>query len=264
MERQSGQDSLDVPVFGRVFLLCHPLEGVIGVANGRGGGQVVAQVIEVDQVAGLSAELNLHLFGDPGGAIADAMNMRVARQTRSLSQAFHGVPRGAGIAQRDRKRRLDFIGPPNQRQSRLFPAQGALLAPILRGPSSFTRLHDRNHAAVCFGNQGQRRNPPAGLWGDVFRPQGMGMPFGQRGRRAQRKVDTVMFRDLLRNPPEGVVGAKVRDDPLQGAGVAPAANLGAPGEGAIQFAVLSPKIGLLDNVNLTEGAMPVQFFLPVG
>lgn len=73
-----------------------------------------------------------------------------------------------------------------------------------------------------------------------------------------------MLCDLFRNPPEGVVGAKVREHPLQGAGVAPAANLGAPGEGTIQFAIVSPKIGLLNDFNFTEGAMPVQFFLPAG
>jgi hypothetical protein len=51
---------------------------------------------------------------------------------------------------------------------------------------------------------------------------------------------------------------------LQGAGIAPALNLRASGKGAIQFAVASPKIGLLNDGNFTEGAMPVQFFLPVG
>lgn len=44
-----GQDRLDGPVLGRVFLPCHPLDGGLRVANGRGD-QIVAQAIEVGQV----------------------------------------------------------------------------------------------------------------------------------------------------------------------------------------------------------------------
>jgi hypothetical protein len=57
-------------------LRLHPDLATRGVGRDRfrGGGQVFANVIEINQIAALIAELLLDLADDPGRAVADSVN----------------------------------------------------------------------------------------------------------------------------------------------------------------------------------------------
>ena len=76
MSVERPQDGVETPVFERLLLRLHP--GVardrVGRDCCRGGAQVFADVIEINQVAALVAELLLDLADDPGCAVADRVN----------------------------------------------------------------------------------------------------------------------------------------------------------------------------------------------
>ena len=70
------QNGVETSAFERLLLRLHP-----GAARGRVGrdrfgssGQVFADVIEINQIAALVAELLLDLADDPGRAVADRVN----------------------------------------------------------------------------------------------------------------------------------------------------------------------------------------------
>ena len=80
MSRKRPQDGVETPAFERLLLRLHP--GVardrVGRDRCRGGGQVFADVIEINQVAALIAELLLDLADDPGRAVADRVDPEFA------------------------------------------------------------------------------------------------------------------------------------------------------------------------------------------
>ena len=81
--------------FEPVFLLAHPrfLRLLIVVDGLAGGTEIVARMKEIDQVAALRAKFLLDLIGDPGCAIADAMNRGVRAKSsldRAVKQALPG------------------------------------------------------------------------------------------------------------------------------------------------------------------------------
>jgi hypothetical protein len=76
VSRKRPHDSVETPASERLLLRLHP--GVardrVGRDRSRGGGQVFADVIEINQVAALIAELLLDLADDPGCAVADRVD----------------------------------------------------------------------------------------------------------------------------------------------------------------------------------------------
>src|SRR5208283_3328969 len=76
MSGERPQDGVETPVFERLLLRLHPAVACVRVGRDRcrGGAQVFADVIEINQVAVLVAELRLDLADDPGRAVADRVN----------------------------------------------------------------------------------------------------------------------------------------------------------------------------------------------
>ena len=76
VSRKRPHDRVETPASERLLLRLHP--GVardrVGRDRSRGGGQVFADVIEINQVAALIAELLLDLADDPGRAVADRVD----------------------------------------------------------------------------------------------------------------------------------------------------------------------------------------------
>ena len=76
MSGERAQDGVETPAFERVLLRLHPDLATRGVGRDRfgGGGQIFANVIEINQIAALVAELLLDLADDPWRAVADRVN----------------------------------------------------------------------------------------------------------------------------------------------------------------------------------------------
>lgn len=91
----------------------------------------------------------------------------------------------------------------------------------------------------------------------------MGVSFCDAHGRALRYSNTVMLLQLVRHTAKGVVGTKVGDGALQRSGVAPASDVRRGGKRSAKLAVSPIKVGLFGNANFTEGAVPVEFLLPV-
>ena len=79
MSRKRPHDGVETPAFERLLLRLHP--GVardrVGRDRFRGSRQVFANMIEINQIAALIAELLLDLADDPGRAVADRVNLGV-------------------------------------------------------------------------------------------------------------------------------------------------------------------------------------------
>jgi hypothetical protein len=82
MSGERPQDGVETPVFERLLLRFHPgvARDPVGRDCRRGGTQVFADVIEINQVAALVAELLFDLADDPGRAVADRVNPGVRRE----------------------------------------------------------------------------------------------------------------------------------------------------------------------------------------
>ena len=76
MRRQGLQHRFHLTSQKPVFLCGIPFIGVSGAAL-AGGGQIIAQVIEVDKILPLRPKDLVHLLGNPERAIADAVDARV-------------------------------------------------------------------------------------------------------------------------------------------------------------------------------------------
>ena len=76
MSRKRPQDSVETPAFERLLLRLHPgaARDRVGRDGCRGGGQVFADVIEINSIAALVAELRLDLADDPWRAVAESVN----------------------------------------------------------------------------------------------------------------------------------------------------------------------------------------------
>src|SRR5271157_3445162 len=142
------QNGVETPAFERLLLRLHPgaARGWVGRDRRRGGAQVFADVIEINQVAALIAELLLDLADDPGRAVADRVNPGVrpeAGANRAGKQLAPGLFDPALDRARINRRAVPLRV--RQRQLRLPPGQRFALALVLLLAA---RLDDRNHAAV--------------------------------------------------------------------------------------------------------------------
>src|SRR5271163_2420209 len=93
--RQLLQHVRRTPCFERVLLSLHPGLSRGGVRRDRlgGGTQILADMIEINQVAALSAKLLLHLAYDPGSSVSDRVDVGVRAET-GPNRAFEKLPSG--------------------------------------------------------------------------------------------------------------------------------------------------------------------------
>ena len=79
MSDERPQDGVETPAFERLLLRLHPSapRGRVGRDRFGSSGQVFANVIEINQIAALVAELRLDLTHDPGRAVAHRVNLGV-------------------------------------------------------------------------------------------------------------------------------------------------------------------------------------------
>jgi len=73
---------------------------------------------------------------------------------------------------------------------------------------------------IGFGDEGEWGHVGTGWRNNIVVAQGLGVPLRDDRRRAQGESDAVVFGHLPGHAAKGVVRTKVRDDPLQGTGVA--------------------------------------------
>ena len=116
--------------FTAFFLTGQPGVALCGGANGSCGGQVVTEMIEVNQIMVFGAKLTLELFGDPRGTVAQSMNMRMFRQSDSKRQLLERLPCRFGIAKRDGESGFDRLRAAHQREARLFPERDTKFASV--------------------------------------------------------------------------------------------------------------------------------------
>ena len=157
---QSGENRRDLSALHLSFPGVVPGPMVGGTALARCG-QVVAQVIVIDQVIALCAKHPLGLIGNPGCTVADGVDPGVGIQadTRGAqAKLVAGRIHSCGARPEDR---VDAALRIDQPQTRLFPTEHtalALIALVGRVPS-----HDRDHAAVGLRNQLRHAVPTRGF-----------------------------------------------------------------------------------------------------
>ena len=131
MTDERPQCHLETPVSERVLLRLDPgfPRGGVGRDRFGGGAQILANMIEIDQVAALIAKLLLDLAHNPWRAIADRVDPRV-RPEAGANRAGQQLPPGRLRAALDRAgvdRRPAPLGV-RQRKLRLSPRQVLALA----------------------------------------------------------------------------------------------------------------------------------------
>src|SRR5208337_589821 len=228
MTDERPQCHLETPVSERVLLRLDPgfPRGGVGRDRFGGGAQILANMIEIDQVAALIAKLLLDLAHNPWRAIADRVDPRVRPEAGANRAGQRPAPLGV------RQRKLP------------------------------TRLDDRNHAAVSFHDD--RLTEAWTFRKFQIRSTGFEHRLGMGERdpldRALPNLEAVMLPQLASNLREGLIGGEVDDDALQGARTARGADFRAAQKRAHTL-VLEPILRLLD-LYLAEFRMPADFFSP--
>src|SRR5258708_553552 len=105
MTSEGLQRLVETPGFERVLLRVHPglLRGGLGRNRFRGVAQILANMIEINQVAALGAKLLLHLAHDPWRSVPDRMNAGI-RAEASPNRAFEKLSSRGFDAALDRAR----------------------------------------------------------------------------------------------------------------------------------------------------------------
>src|ERR1700677_3618494 len=98
MTSECLQRLVEAPGFERVLLRVHPglLRGGLGRNRFRGVAQILANMMEINQVAALGAKLLLHLAHDPWRSVPDRMNAGIRTEPRlreAVVQRFRRRPR---------------------------------------------------------------------------------------------------------------------------------------------------------------------------
>src|SRR5574337_876435 len=262
MSGERPQDGVETPVFERLLLRLHPgaARGRVGRDRRRGGGQVFADVIEINQVAALVAKPRLDLADDPGRAVADRVNPGVRPEAGANRAGKQLAPRLFDPAlDRARINRRAVPLRMRQRQLRLPPGQSFALALVLRLAA---RLDDRNHAAVRLDDDrlaNARRFRELQIPAAAFMHR---LGVGERDPLARALADreAVMLVQLGARLREGLIGGEVDDGPLQWPRTPERAHLRPQHEGTHP---LRPEpILRLPNLYFTELRVPAEFFSP--
>ena len=259
---QGFQNRVDAPRLQRNFLRLHPDFPGGGVRRDglRRRAQIFANMVEIDQIAALSAEPFFDLAHNPRRAVAHRVHARIrpeARPNRAgeqpppsfLHAAFFAVPvdrRAASLGVRERNLRLS----PRQ----CFPL--ALARPRR------IRHHDRDHAPVDLGDD---LLVPARFFRKFRRRAGgrensLRMTQSDPLDRAFADLEAIMLAQFQCDLRKGIVRREIRDRPLQRPRTPARTDLRAENKGA--HAVAFAPVLRLQNYALAEFRVPAEFFLP--
>lgn len=197
--------------------------GRLGRTTRRGSGQIVAQVIEIDQVASLRAKLDFHLLGNPRRAIAQTMDPTVRFQTRQFRQSPQLPSHLFRRPQGDGKDRRDRFFPTHQTQTRLFPRKVPTFPPVSL-PCFSRALHRRNRAAIHFGNQ-HARLVPCRLRQNSPLAQAPAVKQSDPPKGTHGNFHSMMFQELRLYRRKGKIRREIHDVTLQRQGAGATTNL---------------------------------------
>src|SRR5271168_1069946 len=148
MTSECLQRLVETPGFERVLLRVDPglLRGGLGRNRFRGVAQILANMIEINQVAALGAKLLLHLAHDPWRSVPDRMNAGI-RAEAGPDRAFEKLSSRGFDAALDRARINRRCAPFGVRQGNLglSPRQRLAFALVLLAG---VRLYNGDHAAI--------------------------------------------------------------------------------------------------------------------
>jgi len=236
-----------------------------GLAEGCGGGQIVADVVEVDKKPALMTKNFRGLMFDPGSAIGHDMHRTFQRPAFRASTV---APATTGLLHAAQCGAVGRLGSPlglGGDKAHLPP----LPRPCHAGAPAQTRFHRRDHGAVGFGDDppravaGQRPVPLLILGFEMFRsaPGVMQCRFTYF-RRAY--LDTVMLQNPGPALTKGMFRAKIRQHTLQAAAFASRTHPRAR-QKRTPVALLTETPHPIEHGHHTEHAPPLQlhtfFFL---
>jgi hypothetical protein len=208
------------PASERILLRVHPglLRRSVRNDGLAGGAQILANMIKVDQVAALRAELLLHLADDPGRAVSKRMNVGGRPEAgphrtgeKLLSGGFDAALDAAGV-----DGRYAALGV-REANLGLSPSERLALAFVLL---AHVRLHDRDHPTIRFRDD--LLVTPRGLRKRLGAQGGLGLRM-HRLRMTQRDPldraladrKTIVLTQFKPHHSEWLIGGKIDDRPLQ-------------------------------------------------
>lgn len=193
---------------------------------GGGGGEIIADVKQIDGVAALVAKLQLGLLGNPRGTVAQGVNLavegpagRACRLRPAQAGVGHVVQGGAEVGG---DRAVGLRGD----QARFLIARLPMLAPVgARGCRA--RVDDGHHRAVGFGHDlrgAVGRQGPHRL--RRLRRQHLGVVQRDGPHALHRHAHPVVLLHFGRGGREGMIGPEVGQRALQAPRAAPRLHLG--------------------------------------
>ena len=221
------------PLFELRFLFFYPDAGRCLVRfDALGcGGQIVANMKEIQEIASVLAKPFFNLGGDPARAITDRVQLAVTAKTRPAGAVKEDFPRSCGTA-RQGAAVVQGLASVRVRQGDpgFFPAQDFAFATIR---AVCPGLHNGDHAAVCLGNDPVRSRTlrPGVLQGGVLIHL-LSVRQADSANHAFIQEYAVVLDPLVHGARKGNIGSKVGHRTLQGARYAAVRNMGGGNKGA--------------------------------
>src|SRR5271168_4189041 len=203
--------------FERVLLRLHPglLRGGLGRNRFRGVAKILANMIEINQVAALGAKLLLHLAHDPWRSVPDRMNAGI-RAEAGPDRAFEKLSSRGFDAALDRARINRRCAPFGVRQGNLglSPRQRLAFALVLLAG---VRLYNGDHAAIrlsddilVLARRFRKNRDHSARFED-----GLGVAQSDPLDRALSYLEAIMLLQLHPHLSERLIGGKIGDRALQ-------------------------------------------------
>src|SRR5271154_3138053 len=237
MTSECLQRLVEAAGFERVLLRVDPglLRGGLGRNRFRGVAQILANMIEINQVAALGAKLLLHLAHDPWRSVPVRMNAGI-RAEAGPNRAFEKLSSRGFDAALDRARVSRRGAPFGVRQGNLglSPRQRLAFALVLLAG---VRLHNGDHAAIrlsddilVLARRFRKHRDHSARFEDV-----LGVAQSDPLDRALSYLEAVMLLQLHPHLSERLIGGKIGDRALQSPRTAPRNDFRAPQERAHAF-----------------------------
>src|SRR5271170_6216291 len=254
MGLQGSQNLLGVTLSQPALLFLQPPQGLFGSDHlGSRRGQIFADVIKVDEVSALGAEVVVELFHDPRRAIAQAVDKGMGVQSTALGRL---LPKQGNGFQRAQSRSIEpahLLVDPGATHSHFIPGGRLALSPI----TGLARVHQGNHAPIDLRYERLGRL----VWRQRFLALDLaGVLVGDPPNRVDRNVDPVMLLEPHRRAAKGLFSAEIAERPLQGTRKSAGLDLCFDAEGTDPNSTPPQPQYLLDQLNHPKGGLPFQFF----